>query len=993
MPRRRDVWSSRLTRGVARALACSGVAAALLLLPAVTSAQPTTVAAVQVEREGRMVTDPAVLSLIETAIGKPVSTSDVRETIAHLTSLDAFEDVRVLQETLPSGGLLLRYVLVPAHPIDRIEFEGALGVGEGELRRVVVDQFGVAPRATQAGNAQQALVRALRDRGYPQATVASRIVESHDPDRATLTFMVNAGAHALIVDLRLALTDEGPPSALVEQPDVRRGEPYDKAQVDRALQRWADGMRARGYYEARATHGALFLPEGAVVSVTLTQGPFIRVAFAGDQLGEADRKRLVPIEAEASADEDLLEDSARAIEAFLKSRGYRDARADYNRVTVDGGVVITFTVDRGPRYVVGAVRLAGPSAVTAAEIRAGLRLSEGDPFSEEALAVGVTAIRNTYRARGFARVQVQARQVVVAPERASDSQRRLDVELEVVEGARTLVRNVIFEGNTVMVPEALGELAAMAAGRPFTEVDVVAARDRIDIEYRNRGYDQVVVQSTVTLDEADTRADVRFTLIEGAQVFVDRVLIVGAVRTNPETIRRELLLRPGEPLGYAATVESRARLGGLGLFRRVTIEEIPHGVEPRRDVLVRIEEAPATVIGGGGGVEGSFRLRTDEVGQAEERFELVPRGFFEIGRRNLWGKNRAVNLFTRVSVRNRDVGLNEDGTPAPESTARGFGFNEYRVVSTFREPRVFGTRAAVLVTGILEQAIRSSFNFARREMRAEAGLRMSPIYNVSGRYSFERTELFDERFDLSDTPLIDRLFPQVRLSTFSASLIRDSRDDLLDASRGGLVAVTGDLAARAVGSEVGFAKTYVEAYSFFRLPTVRRAVLAVGARLGAANGFRREVPRVDDQGQAVIGPGGEQVVDVVEDIPVSKRFFAGGDTTVRGYSLDRLGDAKTISASGFPTGGNGVVILNGEMRVGVVGPLQAVGFVDAGNVVARASELSLVDLRTAAGFGIRYRSPVGPIRLDLGFKLDRRELSPGRLERRSVWHISLGQAF
>jgi outer membrane protein insertion porin family len=135
------------------------------------------------------------------------------------------------------------------------------------------------------------------------------------------------------------------------------------------------------------------------------------------------------------------------------------------------------------------------------------------------------------------------------------------------------------------------------------------------------------------------------------------------------------------------------------------------------------------------------------------------------------------------------------------------------------------------------------------------------------------------------------------------------------------------------------------------------------------------------------------VVDTVDDLPVSRRFFAGGDTTVRGFSLDRLGDAQTISSSGFPTGGNGVIVLNGEMRVGVAGPLQAVGFLDAGNVVARASQLSLVDLRTAAGFGVRFRSPAGPIRLDLGFKLDRRELSPGRLERRSVWHISLGQAF
>jgi outer membrane protein insertion porin family len=470
-------------------------------------------------------------------------------------------------------------------------------------------------------------------------------------------------------------------------------------------------------------------------------------------------------------------------------------------------------------------------------------------------------------------------------------------------------------------------------------------------------------------------------------VIVDRILIVGAVRTNPETIRRELVLRPGQPLGYADSIESRARLAALGLFRRVTIEEIAHGAEPRRDLLVRVEEAPPTTIGGGGGVEGAFRLRTDEAGNAVERFELVPRGFFEIGRRNLWGKNRAVNLFTRVSVRNRDVGLNEDGTPATSSTAGSYsGFNEYRVVATFREPRVFNSRTDVLVTGILEQAIRSSFNFARRELRAEAGLRLSPAYSLSGRYSFERTELFDERFTTDESQgIIDRLFPQIRLSTFSGSFIRDSRDDLLDPSRGLLVTFTSDLAMRAIGSEVGFAKAYVEAFSFKQLPSARRVVLALGARLGVADGFRREVTSV--------GEDGAPVIEVVDDIPVSKRFFAGGDTTVRGFSLDRLGDDKTISPSGFPTGGNGVIVLNGEMRVGVAGPLQAVGFVDSGNVVARASELSLGDLRTAAGFGIRYRSPVGPIRLDLGFKLDRRELSPGRLERRSVWHISFGQAF
>jgi outer membrane translocation and assembly module TamA len=114
---------------------------------------------------------------------------------------------------------------------------------------------------------------------------------------------------------------------------------------------------------------------------------------------------------------------------------------------------------------------------------------------------------------------------------------------------------------------------------------------------------------------------------------------------------------------------------------------------------------------------------------------------------------------------------------------------------------------------------------------------------------------------------------------------------------------------------------------------------------------------------------------------------------VRGFTLDRLGDEQTITPSGFPKGGNGVVILNAELRVSVTGSIQAVGFVDGGNVYPQASDINVTEMRGAYGFGARYKSPVGPIRIDLGFKMNRLELVPGSLERGNVLHISLGQAF
>ena len=155
-------------------------------------------------------------------------------------------------------------------------------------------------------------------------------------------------------------------------------------------------------------------------------------------LSEDDRERLVPIEAEASADEDLLEDSSRAIEAFLKAEGHRDARVDFDRVPGDNEVVITFTIDRGPRYEIAGVRVTGNASMATAEIRELLRVKEGDVFAEEALGA-----RRGERARHLPPPRLRRRRrrgrarTWSLPERASDDERRIELVLEIAEGPRT----------------------------------------------------------------------------------------------------------------------------------------------------------------------------------------------------------------------------------------------------------------------------------------------------------------------------------------------------------------------------------------------------------------------------------------------------------------------------------------------------------------------------------------------------------------------------
>jgi outer membrane protein insertion porin family len=927
---------------------------------------------VTVEQEGQPVTDPLVRGLIETTVGEPLSMRDVRETIEHLMNLQRFENVEPSAEAV-ADGVRVRYVLFPTHPVDRVEFRGMLGIGESDLQRLVTERFGRAPSATRAMDVAQALQLAYRQRGYPNARVTPAIEETHNPDRATLIFDIMAGARARIAAVRITQVDEREAGTLIGVPNIRQGDFYDADEVNAALRAWEERLKEQGYYEARASHGADIADTEAYLRVNIARGPKVVVAFTGDPLPEDERERLVPVRAEGSADEDLLEDAKLAVERYLHERGYRDAVATYTRSEdTPGELRITFDVKRGPRYTVENVELTGNAAFSAAELLEILRIARGALFVRTTLGARVNAIQNAYRTRGYTRAQVDTKEEALPPDRPGDPEREVDITIAITEGPRTTVRAVTFEGNMVLTEGALRALVMPAAGRLYSQGEVAEGRDRIDLEYRNLGYEGVSVRQTVTLADNDTQADVRYTIVEGPQSIIDHVIIIGNDRTSTGTITDELLFREGGPLGYAALIDSRARLAALGLFRRIDIQPLQHSGESRRDVLVRIEEADPTTIGFGGGMEVSYRSRVTEAnGAPEEKLEVAPRGFFEVGRRNLWGKNRSVNLFTRVSLRSTDIRLDNDQV---ESNP---GFNEYRVLGTFREPRLFTSRADLLITGIVEQAIRTTFNFSRRIARAEVGRRLSGAISLTGRYSFERAKLFDVALTDDQNPvLIDRIFPQVRISKVAASFIRDTRDDLLDASRGNFVIGDADLAARAIGSQVGFIKTYLQAFTYRRLPMTRRVVVALAGRVGAARGFARE------------STGG-----IINDLPASERFFAGGDTSVRGFSLDRLASAETVSSTGFPLGGNAVVVLNSELRVAVFGDVQAVGFFDLGNVFRRVSDLDLTDLRPAAGVGFRYKSPVGPLRLDWGFNLDPRQLVPGTLERGNVLHISLGQAF
>ncbi len=935
--------------------------------------------------------ESTVIELVETRLGEPLDMAAVRDTIDHLVGLGRYDDVRLTAAPATEvAGVVLTWVL---RPIERIVRTTTVGGGElaaPALEAAMDERMGETPPASRAPEIASGVQAFYRDHGYRSAQVVHRLT-AREEGALLLSLDIDAGPRTTVSSAAVVGTPNEPASRILAQLALEPGRPYDRVSLQERLLRYENTLRDDGHYQAAVRETTTFsdADHTAAVEVTVDVGPLVRVVYVGDVLPKDTLDTLIPIASERSADEDLLEDGSRRVEAYLRERGYRAAVVPYDRQLRGAQLDVTFTLTRGPLHRVNGVSVAGNLTVARDELEPLLKLTRGDPFVDARTAAIAVAIEELYRVRGYQQVQVTP-SVEILPEQLDGGTRfrPVDTRFTIVEGPRTVVDHVTVEGARAVPEATLRASLGIAAGRPFYGPLLSSDRDALERTYRNLGYLSAVVTPAVTVD-ADGRAAVTWLVREGEQSRVDHVLITGNRRISADVIRRELRLGPGDPLSVDAMAESQQRLSQLGLFRRVRISDLPRSGSAARDLLVAVEEAPATSITYGGGLTVGRRLRQgDDGGPAEERVEVAPRGFLEVSRRNLWGKNRTLSFFARASLRPRDPAADNSD---PTDTG-GYGLNDYLVTTTFREPRVFGRPGDAQVLAFLERGIRASFTFDRTGFRTDYARRFSAGFTTTFRYTLDNTDIFDEQIAPEDQLLIDRLFPQVRLSTFSGGVLRDSRDDVFEPRGGTVLGVDASVAARAYGSEVGFAKTFFQGFAY-RQVRGTGFVLAGGARIGLARGFPYELTQVDENGNPVLDESGQPVVDVVEDLPAAERFFSGGDTTVRGFALDRLGADDTLDPQGFPQGGNGVLVLNAELRAPFWKGLGLVGFVDAGNVFRRAADIEIADLRVGTGFGVRYRSPIGPLRVDLGFKVNPRVLASGSRERGSVLHISLGQAF
>lgn len=945
------------------------------------------VTAVRLEVEERPETNPAMLALIEIKSGDRLTLETLRRTEERLSRAPRIENVLVFATETP-GGVALLFRLIPTHPIDRMEFKGDTGLDADELDRLVKEQYGGLPTRARMGEIEETVRQILRGEGFRRAEVNAATVPFHDPDRSTLVITVTAGPRTLISQVEVVGSSPLSHEVILNRTGVRPAAVFRERDLAARLAEIRDELRAREYYAAIATRTTEFSNDEAQVALTLRveAGPQVHLEVTPrGALPTGSVDDYIPIKREGAIDQDLLDDSRAVIRSALQREGYWRAKVEYSRNSpAPDELVIQFTIERGLRYRIERIDVPAGLQVPLSLVESQRYLRPGTWFSEaRALAALTSIIQTTYRQNGFYLAEIK-------PEFAETAGRRPDeggviIRPNITEGPKAVIVAVTFDlGEAPVVKEAeLRPILVSRAGAPYVPDQVRADLERLADYYASRGFEPTKVAIDPQISASSTDARLAVTVREGPQVLVSEIVVIGNAQVSRDVILDEITLKPGQPYSEAARVESRRRLYDLGSFRNVQITpetRLPGELQTR--IIISVEESPAIAVGYGGGLEGGTQPRAAEGGGLEDRLEIAPRALFEIARRNLGGRNRSLSFFSRVSLKPR----NAPGDP--ERDGRGIGFTEYRVSGTFRERRAFHSDTDVLIGVSSEQAIRTSFNFIRREANAQLLHQWTPRLSVSGRYALEFNRLFDENnIAEADQPLIDRRFPQVRLSILSSGLLWDRRNSVASPTHGTQLSASGELALRRIGSEVGYSKVFFQATWFQAVTSGQRVVLAARSQLGVARGFVRTVERVVD---------GQPIIEVVADLPASQRFFAGGSTSVRGYQLDRLGVPEILNPDGLSNGGNGLVVLNAELRT-VVGRilnrnLALVSFIDGGNIFAKVRDLDLGRLRGASGFGVRYDSPLGPVRLDFGFKMSRLVFA-GRRERGWEYHLSIGEAF
>lgn len=907
--------------------------------------------------------DPKDLGeLVPLQAGEPYRGELIASAIDRLYATGRYQDIQVDAE--PSGdGVILRFLTKERWFIGHVGAEGKISgpPDRGQLIGVTGLELGAPVEDDTLKNAEANLRRLLERNGLYEANIDPHTEKDPNGQQIHFTFYVKSGKRARYAAPVIQGDTKLPEKTIIRATGWTRfligG--YKQVTAERT-RRGVNGVLKKYQSQDRLTAQVRLQSMNYDQAARRLQpvigieaGPKVKIQTVEAKVSKSKLKKYVPVYQEQRLDRDLLVEGARNLRDYFQLDGYYDVSIDFRQKPVENDtMVVEYVVAKGRRYKLERVDVTGNKYFTTDTIRermilmpASLLRFRHGRYSEAFRKKDEENIENLYRANGFRDVKVTSEVNRNHQGKAGE----MAVSFRIEEGPQWFVDKVTVNGARQISEDEIARRLSSLAGQPYSDYNIALDRNSVLTYYFTNGFPDANFQYDASPAGAPNRVNLVYNLVEGRRQYVRDVLVTGARTTRQSLVDRNIRLDAGDPLSPLGVTESQKQLYDLGIFARVNSAiQNRDGETERKYAIYDLEEANRYRVNIGLGAEvARFGGTANSLDQPAGATGFSPRVSLDLTRMNFLGLGHTLTLRGRYS------------------TLRKLGSFSY-LAPRFRN--IEGRN--ITFTALYDNA---------RDVRTFSSQRQEASIQISQQFSKPTTGLFRFTYRRVSTGnvvipslLVPQLLQPVRLGLLSANIVQDRRDNPAETTHG--IFNTGDfgVASRAFGSQRSFLRGLARNAMYFRLGA--NWVLARELTFGAIIPFAVPAGLEHDQ-----------------SIPLPERFFGGGSNSLRGFPENQAGprDIGTpagaggiaTSPTGFPLGGNATLVHMTELRFPLIGEnIRGVFFHDMGNIYKSLSDISFrVSQRDsrdfnymvhAAGFGIRYRTPIGPIRLDLAYSIN-----------------------
>lgn len=879
--------------------------------------------------------------------GKPLLLDDVREAIKRLYATGAYSNIEV--EAVPEGnGVALVFRTDEQFFTGPVRVDGDVKMppNRAQLQNASRLELGAPVEEADIQAATENLRSLLQRNGLYLSTVQPNITRDPEHQQIAVQFQVDSGKRAKFT-MPLIIGDTRVPVEKLAKATHYKGlfrwRPATQENTQRGLSRIRDEFADDDRLTATVNLESLdYLPAENRVRpvIQATGGPKVEIITEGAKVSRGDLKKYVPVFYEQTVYRDLLVRGVRNLRDYFQTKGYFDVEIDFS--TADPAPDrrnIIYTISLGDRQKLVHIEVTGNKYFSVEQIRERMYLQEAGVirlrhgrFSDGFARRDEEAIEALYRNNGFRDAEVTITNSGNYKGKAGEVAATVTID----EGPQYNVSTVDIQGFELPNRDAVIARLASQPGQPFSDFNVGLDRNLLLSLYYDAGYPDAAIEYRAIPGPGDREFRVRFEIEPGGHRVVRGVLISGLRTTKRSVVEPNIRLEAGEPLSWTEMGRTQRRLYNLGVFDKVDMAiQNPLGDTEHKYVLYHLTEGARYYSAVGLGAQ------VARIGGASSNLNnpggttgFAPNADFEFSRLNLWGHGHSLNFKSRYSTIQRRVSLNYLAPRYRNVEGRGLSFTA-----------LYDNTRDVL-----------TFNARRFEASAQLSQRYSRATTFLWRYTWR-----DVRVDTNTIKIDPLLIPlasqPARIGLIAGNVIRDRRDDPTDAHRGMYTSADLGLVNRGFGGNKNFLR-FLGRHSMYRQlkPDV---VFATNTQFGVIKPYR-------------VTPD----VDPFEYVPLAEHFFGGGSTSHRGFPENQAGPRDLLT--GFPLGGNSLLFHSTEIRFPLLGDnVNGVLFHDMGNVYRDFSSISFRfrqrDIQDfnymvhAAGFGIRYRTPIGPVRVDLAY--------------------------